>query len=591
MKSRPFKFYQICILLGVGAFWQCQCKNDQIKTKSTQKPISLIPLEKDFKPNPKSDDGTDAEEADDYKEPQVDNTAPHFPKSTPPSIKNLNRSELEDLQASSTYGEKKFLWDMVQNLLKHPETTNINRKNPAQNNTTALHQAVRHASTSFGSMKVLSGLIEGGADINVRNGAGETALHQAANLKDIKIAKFLLENGASINIKNQKGETPLHIAARHGNKELMKILLAKDSSMIDARNKFGYTALHIAAWNGDVPIAKLLLEQGAETKLKTKDGNTALHLAALRGHFELCQELVDRKAPVNVINKEGKKAVELTDHPKIIQLLGRKPQASKTIDDAMIQASIAAGKPLLASILTELKNTPNQVDVNRPDPSDLDNTALHQAAELEDQDILKILLEKGAKVNAVNSQAETPLYIAAIKGHIKAVKILLSNQALVEFPLGAGLTPLQGAANNGHLEVVKALVQAGVADTDKNYTYSAINLASEEGHTEIVKFLLQNGVSANDQDSSGHTPLYMAAAKGRLSVVQVLLDNHAQVNIVSSLGYTPLHAAVNNGHLEVVKALIQAGADPFIKDPAGKTSIETTRNKEIKNILIKGKQP
>src|SRR5262249_3042219 len=110
----------------------------------------------------------------------------------------------------------------------------------ARSDTPPLHQAVRGHQP-----RVATFLLEHGADVNLRDNAGSTALQLAAQLGDRTMAELLIERNANVNLENQKN-TALLIAANHGFKSIVELLLSKgaDISATDFRDR---TALHIAA--------------------------------------------------------------------------------------------------------------------------------------------------------------------------------------------------------------------------------------------------------------------------------------------------------------------------------------------------------
>ena len=114
------------------------------------------------------------------------------------------------------------------------------------------------------------------------------------------------------------------------------------------------------------------------------------------------------------------------------------------------------------------------------------------------KDVVQLLVEKGANLNRVSYDGETPLSIAAKEGQAEMVRVLVENGANVNQANDCDETPLWIAAGNGHLEVVRVLV---------------------EKKAEVEQ-----------ADERGWTPLFIAAAKDHLEVVRLLEDNGANWN-------------------------------------------------------------
>ena len=77
--------------------------------------------------------------------------------------------------------------------------------------------------------QILSFLIDEGADVNIPDSTGRTALHYASIKGDDKIVKCLLDAGANVGAQNLEGMTALHYASQHGHKEIVQRLMSHSS--------------------------------------------------------------------------------------------------------------------------------------------------------------------------------------------------------------------------------------------------------------------------------------------------------------------------------------------------------------------------
>ncbi len=137
------------------------------------------------------------------------------------------------------------------------------------------------------------------------------------------IAMVLRTAGANVNMVDECGNTALHKAAFNGYADCVKILLATGAN-INAVNRDGRTAVQKAAKNGHADCVRMLLAVGADVDAVDRDGRTALYLAACRGHADCVELLLAVGAEVNAVDRDGNKALYYAafyDHTKCVELL------------------------------------------------------------------------------------------------------------------------------------------------------------------------------------------------------------------------------------------------------------------------------
>ena len=100
-------------------------------------------------------------------------------------------------------------------------------------------------------------------------------------------------------------ETPLHGAAQDGNVKLVRILLGRAETNVNAANQFGWTPLHYAAIGGHIKCIQLLLNNGAELNAKDNANRTPLHFAAKNGHKECVALLLQNGAKIDEKDTSG----------------------------------------------------------------------------------------------------------------------------------------------------------------------------------------------------------------------------------------------------------------------------------------------
>ena len=233
-------------------------------------------------------------------------------------------------------------------------------------------------------------------------------------------------------------------------------------------------------------------------------------------------------------------------------------------------------QPLIHSLrLLAEKSNKNQELKNAPLDFNFDNfISLHNASLMGNIELINLLLDGGADIawwipsipngmmlpwirrsskvfvgNYVKDPG-TALHWAVRAGHSAAVKLLLERGAPIEAvrfrdPRSkhsrSGWTPLHEAADNGNEAIAAILLDHG-ADIEAGYwatatairTETALSLAKGKNRQHIAEFLCQNGAQVGQRrplrDASGRGPLHLAVEAGHLGVVKLLVERGANIN-------------------------------------------------------------
>lgn len=215
------------------------------------------------------------------------------------------------------------------------------------------------------------------------------------------------------------------------------------------------------------------------------------------------------------------------------------------------------------------------------------NTPLLDAAAFGSLDAMRLLISKGANVNAANAFGATPLMLAVTEP--EKVRLLVSSGANVNAQSKMGRTPLMlAAAHDGNSGTVKLLLDHGADVKARDGMQStALVSAASAGDFASLQMLIAKGASVNEKDMSGVTALHNAAMNGNLEAVRFLIARGADVNAAIGVygpptvkngnialgNLTPLMMAAAFSGPEVTKALIDAGANVNAQDIRGMTPL------------------
>ncbi|PSN51351.1 hypothetical protein C0J52_07912 [Blattella germanica] len=143
-----------------------------------------------------------------------------------------------------------------------------------------------------GNWDMVHWLLGKGADINIQDNLLRSVLHIATTDKRWHDIRMLVNNGSNINATDHLGRTPLIISASQEKWDTVQWLISKGAN-INARDGFGRSILLLAASSNNWQLVKWLLIKGANPTVTDRQGRTVLHLAAGSSNLEVVQLLVE----------------------------------------------------------------------------------------------------------------------------------------------------------------------------------------------------------------------------------------------------------------------------------------------------------
>jgi N-acyl-D-amino-acid deacylase len=420
-------------------------------------------------------------------------------------------------------------------------------------------------------------------------GESDDRLYSAIRANDLRLIKTLLDEGISANVEGPDGITPLMVAAETGSLDAMKMLIDRHAD-VNAKNINGSTAL---MWSvTDPKKVRLLLDHGADVDVAARSGRTALIVASFANpSAEVVRMLLAKGANVAVMDQRKVtplNAATFGNDTATVRLLLDASGDVNTADTfigltPLINASgnrnLEAVKLLLAkgANVNAVSKTQDLPKIQTGTVEFGGWTPLLMAVPFGPPEIVRTLMEAGAKVNVQDYRGFSPLMLAAATDHAnpEIVRLLLDRNAETKPKTRAGETALDWASKFGDAEVIRAL--GGVPKAESAHQEAP---ARQREAIDDVRTAVQRSVSLLERATSQffgkaacfacHEQPAAAFAVGAARSKGIAIDekaaNERWAQITSGLnasqleGAAPLGGADNN--LYVAEALVRSGYAP-----------------------------
>lgn len=499
------------------------------------------------------------------------------------------------------------------------DNDSITIPNPVRTLTPIVQAAV------VGSLPITRLLVEHGADVNLCQKNGESALANAANRGNVELSLYLLEHGADPNLRKPFG-TPLAFA---NGAAVMRVLLDHGADP------------NIPDEDGDLPVigsidsnsldeVELLINYGTDMNHPNKQGETPLDRAKKRGNYG---------SIVNLLQTAGQKCAascpvsecEIATSPELPALSAA--CAAGNFDEAVFllksgadpnEKSADGRAPLfycnevaLVCLLEHFGADVNAVDAfgNTPIISFLTSENVRHNSER----AIIFLIEAGTDVDAKNEEGLSAREIAnsvddfeiraafaqgleIVERKKRSYEDALAKQRIDRAEWYAECKPLESTDNweqtiancfnacvLSDLDVLRAnedfvrdnlSVEMGSESTNWR---SMLMMACTDASIEVVNYLIALGADVDQTDNTGQTALRYAAISWRDAAekIDALIGAGANVNHRSNDGSTALSDAAYEQNAAAIRALISHGADVGNRDFQGYTAISWTCGKGV----------
>jgi len=384
----------------------------------------------------------------------------------------------------STQGSAALIWAAARNDMETMElllSAGVDVNGTNDYGATALYAAAAESA----SVALVKKLLEAGANANTSLMSGETALMQASRLGDLETVRALLAAGADPNKQEKNGgQTALMWAAAESHPKVVAELV-QNKADVNAHSNSGYTALMFSA-RGDAKSARTMLGAGADPNAAMPGSKqTALIIASTMGQTDVVAALLEKGADPNLHDGNGFTAL----HSAV--------RDSNYGEDAAQRATAVA--------------TVKQLLKYKADP----NSRIHQEGKQTTQ-----------APNEVKLEGATPIALAAEVNNLDAIKALVEGGADPNLATVNGMTPL-------------ILASGGGTDEQRPRPLDERAMA-----VNTARYLVEHGANVNATGDFGWTALHMAAYQGLNDVIEYLISKGAKTEVFDELGQTPLSASM-----------------------------------------------
>lgn len=477
---------------------------------------------------------------------------------------------------------KKDLYEAVCWLLEH----NINTEIETVQKETAVFYAIYSKNS-----RILKALLDFKANINHLNNNNRTALQESINSSNNQIIRYLLQITKTLNNRDSEGNTLLFDAVINGNLNLIKSIIDLKKVDINEVNNDGNTILHLKNALNSNELAILLLEAGANPTIPDRNGKSFLALCVANGieNINIIKKAALLGFDLNIKNRENKNILmeavnNFLQIPKddkkardnqaeLIKELVQMDINIQTVDNDNETVFFNITRSEDRDLIHYFLNNGLNINLDKQNNSGLTVLTLLVLKGVDNSDLIKLFVEKGASLNAKNKFGKTIIEIL--------IDIVLYQENSIELE-----EPYKSLLNNNaqYKDILELFAN--------NYNI-AINELNSKGEPlffssilnlnfSLFKILLTKNIDLNKKDRDGNNIIFRLLylynenkIEIYLNTIKNLITIGVDINESTQNGTTALQLSIVNDCKECVSLILELGASCSLVDEKGRNLIHT----------------
>ena len=447
-------------------------------------------------------------------------------------------SDFEKYNSRGNFKQPFYLWSGVQSIMQRVGDLKVVE--------TKTLQLLLHTMVIQGYDDIVGDLLAKGADVKVKDDQEKTLLHAAAASKNLQVVKVLIENNAEINAIDKLGKTPLHYAIEKSNYDMV-VLLLNEKADINLKDNEGKSPLDYVHDEGFDKKGKDVLDNHSRMQIRALIDPSSLSPT-------MSKEQIGQNSPTGTPSKVeaisvslGPDTLNFTPKDAAFRVISG-PDKTRALTDyiswldrgtkqfssspEVFQRLDMEQRQKLEEGIGALLGDIDAGNVNITEPN-TGMTPLHLMVLYGSEDMVKKLLDAGARIDAIDTKGKTSLHYAVEQSKAEDVQAIVESikksaidrretiNSTLDLKDNEGKTPLHYASSKGDYYAIRELIKAGANIGVKDGEAEDISeVALDKNVANFIQALMPSSIMPSDrieEDADREGGVYQAISSSSLS--------------------------------------------------------------------------